>query len=151
MPCTCISLTRLLYSDSFKSIPRLKAQQTPRSVMTGVNISEQLTCVNIGEAYCMTYNVCTILYVLCCMYNYESSWPASLATSIFSASGQSLVSSGRRSREGLSARGGGNGFGMFEKTPPATLRHCTMGLSPLKRCIKEFWQNVSFSSHFPAV
>ena len=29
--------------------------------------------------------------------------------------------------------------------------HCTMGLSPLKRCIKEFWQNVSFSSHFPAV
>ena len=28
---------------------------------------------------------------------------------------------------------------------------CTMGLSPLKRCIKEFWQNVSFCSHFPAV
>ena len=28
---------------------------------------------------------------------------------------------------------------------------CTMGLSPLKRCIKEFWLNVSFCSHFPAV
>ena len=34
----------------------------------------------------------------------------------------------------------------------STLNHqCTMCLSPLKRCIKEFWQNVSFSSHFPAV
>ena len=31
------------------------------------------------------------------------------------------------------------------------LNHCTMCLSPLKRCIKEFWKNVSFCSHFPAV
>ena len=62
MPCTCISLTRLLYSDSFKSIPRLKAQQTPRSVMTGVNISEQLTCVNICEAYMhICIYVCTTM------------------------------------------------------------------------------------------
>ena len=31
------------------------------------------------------------------------------------------------------------------------MHQCTMCLSPLKRCIKEFWQNVSFCSHFPAV
>ena len=28
---------------------------------------------------------------------------------------------------------------------------CTMRLSPLKSCIKEFWSNASLSPHFPSV
>ena len=31
------------------------------------------------------------------------------------------------------------------------LLQCTMQLSPLKSCIKEFWLNASLSPHFPSV
>ena len=38
------------------------------------------------------------------------------------------------------------------RRPSASIgQHCTMGLSPLKRCIKEFGQNVSFCSHFRSI
>ena len=39
----CILLTRRLNFDSLRSSCRLKAQQTPESVITGLKISEQLT------------------------------------------------------------------------------------------------------------
>ena len=39
----CIFLTRRLNFDSLRSSCRLKAQQTPESVITGLKISEQLT------------------------------------------------------------------------------------------------------------
>ena len=46
---TCISSTSLLYFDSLRSMCRLKAQQTPESVTTGVKISEQLTSLPCKE------------------------------------------------------------------------------------------------------
>ena len=39
----CMVCTSLLYSESLRLSCKLKAQQTPESVMTGVKISEQLT------------------------------------------------------------------------------------------------------------
>ena len=48
-------------------------------------------------------------------------------------------------------RPAGGHVGFFAGFIWLSTNQCTMGLSPLKRCIKEFWQNVSFCSHFPAV
>ena len=41
--CSCMDLTSLLNSESLRLSCKLKAQQTPESVMTGVKISKQLT------------------------------------------------------------------------------------------------------------
>ena len=40
---SCMACTSLLYSESLRLSCKLKAQQTPESVMTGVEMSEQLT------------------------------------------------------------------------------------------------------------
>ena len=40
---SCMVCTSLLYSESLRLSCKLKAQQTPESVMTGVKMSEQLT------------------------------------------------------------------------------------------------------------
>ena len=39
----------------------------------------------------------------------------------------------------------------FIYTEDLKSNQCTMGLSPLKSCIKEFWLNASLSPHFPSV
>ena len=59
---TCKSLTSLLYWDSLNSMCKLKAQQTPVSVITGVNISEQLTWVLSRRLSC------------CCWKRYFLKW-----------------------------------------------------------------------------
>lgn len=72
---TCKSLTSLLYWDSLNSMCKLKAQQTPVSVITGVNISEQLTWADgCPVAKMFSKVICTKTTCWFFMFMSESTW-----------------------------------------------------------------------------